>query len=223
MFWFIGDQHSSRHSPSAVFQISLDSGDVAEQQKEGISEQLQSWCISLQCTTSNILQTGAANFRTETHSLFTPGLGREAKNSPRWVFWGINALITEFLRFYSFSWIFFCISGIQRNQFLLCTTGPKDSSGVTKNSVWPCPLYVDRELRYSLFIVGTKPTKWGWSFSNFWDPPRIMCQTCRTSKLPTSQNFLIQIFCCTTSPEGGLLLTKRTMFVQIPGAVNVIS
>ena len=143
MFWFIGDQHSSRHSPSAVFQISLDSGDVAEQQKEGISEQLQSRCISLQCTTSNILQTGAANFRTETHSLFTPGLGREAKNSPRWVFWGINALITEFLRFYSFSWIFFCISGIQRNQFLLCTTGPKDSSGVTKNSVWPCPLYVD--------------------------------------------------------------------------------
>ena len=151
------------------------------------------------------LTNGSCKFSHRNSFFIHPGLGREAKNSPRWVFWGINALITEFLRFYSFSWIFFCISGIQRNQFLLCTTGPKDSSGVTKNSVWPCPLYVDRELRYSLFIVGTKPTKWGWSFSNFWDPPRIMCQTCRTSKLPTSQNFLIQCFFFATSWEDGLL------------------
>ena len=115
------------------------------------------------------------------------------------LFW-INALTglnkTNFLTNF-----LFVISCCQR--IIFCFV-PLDQNKPQKDLVWPCLLYADRANIFP-FYCWTKTAKWGWSFSNFWDPPRIMCQTCRTSKLPTSQNFLIQCFFFATSWEDGLL------------------
>ena len=56
------------HPPCAPFQISSSSGRGGDE-NEGISRQLQSWCISSQCN-GNILQTGG-NLSTESNSLFS--------------------------------------------------------------------------------------------------------------------------------------------------------